>query len=49
MARMKDWAIELEEKMSAAQEEELIEAQKRLDDYIENCIEQEKIAARGDE
>ena len=44
MGRVKDWFMEMQEKYPNLSNEEIIEQQKRTDDYIENCIEQENIS-----
>lgn len=43
MSRTKDWLMDLEQKMSDEQEQDLIDEQRRVDDMIENQIEEEKI------
>jgi hypothetical protein len=47
MGRMKDVWIRMQENMSSQEEEELIAEQRKLDDYIENCIEEEKLKKKG--
>jgi hypothetical protein len=47
MGRMKDWVIQLEERMSEADEQEIIEEKRRFDEYIESCIEADKMKKRG--
>ncbi len=47
MGRMKDMWIKMQENMSEEEEQELIDEQK-IQDYIENCIEQDKIAKQGE-
>ncbi len=47
MGRMKDMWIKMQENMSEEEEQALIDEQK-IQEYIENCIEQAKIDKQGE-